>query len=200
MDPTVNTWRRDQRARLLALRQATSPEERQRAATIVAGHLDDLVARHGIASVGLYWPIKQEINLLARANELARRANLVLCLPVVVTPKAPLEYWRWNQGDALTPGVWNIPVPARRDVVHPDLMLAPLVGFDRANFRLGYGGGYFDRTLASLPRRPMVVGIGYACGELETIFPQPHDIPMDAVLTEHLVTPPSDGRNHDLRS
>jgi 5,10-methenyltetrahydrofolate synthetase len=63
-------------------------------------------------------------------------------------------------------------------------MLAPMVGFDRAKYRLGYGGGYFDRTLASLPRRPLVVGIGYEFSALDTIFPQPHDIPMDEVLTE----------------
>ena len=88
-------------------------------------------------------------------------------------------------------GIWDIPVPARRDVVIPDLMLAPLVGFDRANYRLGYGGGYFDRTLAAMPRRPMVVGIGYDLGAQETIFPQPHDIPMDAVVTELRDTLPS---------
>jgi 5,10-methenyltetrahydrofolate synthetase len=80
-------------------------------------------------------------------------------------------------------------------VVFPDLMLAPLVGFDRTNYRLGYGGGYFDRTLASLRQRPMVIGIGYEFSVLKTIFPQPHDIPMDAVLTER-DAPPSDWRNH----
>jgi 5,10-methenyltetrahydrofolate synthetase len=74
-------------------------------------------------------------------------------------------------------------------VILPDLMLAPVVGFDHANYRLGYGGGYFDRTLASLRRRPMVVGIGYAFSALETIFPQPHDIPMDAVLTDAPIQP-----------
>jgi 5,10-methenyltetrahydrofolate synthetase len=81
-------------------------------------------------------------------------------------------------------GLWNIPCPARRHVVTPDLMLAPLVGFDWANYRLGYGGGYFDRTLAAFSRRPTVVGVGYEFGALETIHPQPHDIPMDMVLTD----------------
>jgi 5-formyltetrahydrofolate cyclo-ligase len=185
MDPTVNGWRREQRAILLALRQAMPLDERQRAAEIIALKLDDIIATRGIATIGLYWPIKQEINLLAWAHELARRGDVDLCLPVVVTPKAPLEYWRWTQGEALARGIWNIPVPAQRDVVLPDLMLAPVVGFDRANYRLGYGGGYFDRTLASLRQRPAVIGVGYAFSSLDTIFPQPHDIPMDAVLTEH---------------
>jgi 5-formyltetrahydrofolate cyclo-ligase len=195
MDPTVNAWRREQRAILLNARQAMTPDVRQHAAEIIAGKLDDIVARRHCAVVGFYWPIKQEINLLPWANELARR-GMVLCLPVVVTPKAPLEYWRWIQGEDLARGIWNIPVPARRDVVLPDLMLAPLVGFDRANYRLGYGGGYFDRTLASLPQRPMVVGVGCEFSSLETIFPQPHDIPMDAVLTERGDGLPSDSRTH----
>ena len=184
MDQTVNAWRKQQRAALLDQRQSLTPDDRQRAADIIATKLTALVAANRITSVGLYWPIKQEINLLPWANELARQSNVALCLPVVVTPKEPLEYWRWTQGDPLSRGIWNIPVPAQRDVVLPDLMLAPVVGFDQANYRLGYGGGYFDRTLASRRQRPMVVGIGYAFSALETIFPQPHDIPMDAVLTE----------------
>jgi 5-formyltetrahydrofolate cyclo-ligase len=191
MNPEVNAWRRQQRTALLGLRQAIPQEDRQRAAGIVAAKLDTIIARRPIASIGLYWPIKQEINLLPWANERAKQ-GMVLCLPVVVTPKAPLEYWRWNQGEDLTRGIWNIPVPAQRDVVLPDLMLAPVVGFDQANYRLGYGGGYFDRTLASLNQRPMVVGIGYAFSALGTIFPQQHDIPMDTVLTET-----NDRRNHD---
>ncbi|WP_158921001.1 5-formyltetrahydrofolate cyclo-ligase [Acidisphaera sp. S103] len=184
MDPTVNAWRKAQRTQLLGQRQSLSPDDRLRAAEVIGEQLSAIVAANGIVSVGLYWPIKQEISLLAWANELAGERNVVLCLPVVVTPKEPLEYWRWTQGEPLARGIWNIPVPAERDVVLPDLMLAPVVGFDRANYRLGYGGGYFDRTLASLRRRPMVVGIGYAFSALETIFPQTHDIPMDAVLTD----------------
>jgi 5-formyltetrahydrofolate cyclo-ligase len=183
MDQTVNSWRREQRAALLGTRHAIPQEERRIAAEIVAGKLNDIVSRRRIATIGLYWPIRQEINLLPWANELARR-GVVLCLPVVVTPKAPLEYWRWTEGDVMARGIWNIPIPARRDVVLPDLMLAPMVGYDRAKYRLGYGGGYFDRTLAALRQRPMVVGVGYGFSALETIFPQPHDIPMDEVLTE----------------
>lgn len=184
MDPTVNLWRKQQRTALLDRRQTLTPDDRQRAADTIAAKLTAIIAANGIVSVGLYWPIKQEINLLPWANELAEQRNVVLCLPVVVTPKAPLEYWRWTQGEPLARGIWNIPVPAQRDIVLPDLMLAPVVGFDQANYRLGYGGGYFDRTLAARQQRPMVVGIGYAFSALETIFPQPHDIPMDTVLTE----------------
>jgi len=198
MDPTVLTWRRQQRTALLAQRQTVSRDVRNSAALIIGGRLDIIVANRRSSAIGLYWPIKQEINLLQWAETLARERNVVLCLPVVVTPKAPLEYWRWRQGEALARGIWDIPVPALRDVVTPDLILAPLVGFDGANYRLGYGGGYFDRTLAALRPRPTVIGIGYDFSALETIFPQPHDIPMDAVLTERRDTTPAEWRNHEV--
>lgn len=180
MDATIATWRVEQRKRLLAQRRALSPEQRRQAATRVAEALDAWLANRPAKMIGLYWPIQHEMDLIPWAET---RANTVFCLPVVVTPKAALEYWRWTPGDPLARGFWGIPVPDRRDPVHPDLVLAPMVGFDRANYRLGYGGGYFDRTLASLSPRPLAIGIAYTFSALDTIFPQPHDIPMDAVLT-----------------
>jgi 5,10-methenyltetrahydrofolate synthetase len=80
--------------------------------------------------------------------------------------------------------VWNIPIPEIRDIVVPQAVLAPLVGFDRQCYRLGYGGGYFDRTLATLSPRPLAIGVGYEISQLETIFPQSFDIPMDVIVTE----------------
>jgi 5-formyltetrahydrofolate cyclo-ligase len=67
--------------------------------------------------------------------------------------------------------------------VSPDIVLAPVVGFDEERFRLGYGGGYFDRTLASLLAKPYVVGVGYAEAGIRTIYPLDHDIPMDVIVT-----------------
>ena len=81
-------------------------------------------------------------------------------------------------------GFWKIPVPAEGPEVVPDIMLAPLVGWDDAGYRLGYGGGYFDRTLAAFAVRPLVIGVGLAAAQLPTIFPQPHDIAMDSIVTE----------------
>ena len=81
-------------------------------------------------------------------------------------------------------GVWNIPVPGERTLVQPNLLLVPLVGFDAAGYRLGYGGGYYDRTLAAMSPRPLTIGVGFAMGRLNSIYPQPHDIPMDAIVTE----------------
>jgi 5-formyltetrahydrofolate cyclo-ligase len=113
------------------------------------------------------------------------RARGATCaLPVVISSQAPLVFRRWQRGAALTPGVWKIPVPAEGEDVVPDIVIAPLVGFDPDCYRLGHGGGFFDRTLASLARRPRIVGVGYARLALRTIYPQPHDIPMDVIVTE----------------
>jgi 5-formyltetrahydrofolate cyclo-ligase len=196
MDQMVASWRRQQRAGLIAAREAMTSHERTQAAEIIADKLDRVTAVLGSSVIGLYWPIKHEISILPWGCALARRTGASLCLPVVVTPKAPLEYWRWAPGQAMQPGIWKIPVPARRDAVLPDLVLAPLVGFDQTNYRLGYGGGYFDRTLASLQPRPIAIGVGYDFCALETIFPQPHDIPMRAVLTERRATLPSEWTDH----
>jgi 5-formyltetrahydrofolate cyclo-ligase len=78
-------------------------------------------------------------------------------------------------------------VPADSPVLTPDLLLVPLVGFDPAGYRLGYGGGYYDRTLAAIQPRPLAIGIGFEQQALATIHPQPHDIPMDYIVTESRV-------------
>lgn len=178
----VAAWRRQARATLYAARQAMGAEQRHDASQRIAAALDRVCADRKPALIGLYWPIKYEPNLLTWARD--RSKALAFCLPVVVTRGQPLEYWHWTPGDALQSGVWGIQIPARRDVATPDLLIAPLVGFDRADYRLGNGGGYFDRTLAALADKPFVIGVGYACGELQTIHPQPHDVPMDSILTE----------------
>jgi hypothetical protein len=81
-------------------------------------------------------------------------------------------------------GIWNIPIPDKREVVQPTALIVPLIGFDEAGYRLGYGGGYYDRTLAVMNPRPFTVGVGFELGRLRTIHPQPHDIPLDVIITE----------------
>lgn len=184
MDSTVLAWRRQKRTELIAARQAMPAVARHNAAEIIVEKLTRIVLPRVKRGLGLYWPIRYEVNLLSWARDLAKSGGVDLCLPVVVVKKSPVEYWRWVPDEPMQKGVWDIPVPAQRDVLAPDVVLAPLVGFDRAAFRLGYGGGYFDRTLAAADPRPVAVGIGYASGLLDTIYPQAHDIPMHAILTE----------------
>ena len=201
MDRTVAAWRRQLRTDLIAQRQTIPLDVRRRAAEVIGERLTRLLATLGRSGVrlrfGFYWPIRHEINLLPWARALAQTNHATLCLPVVVRPGSPLEYWQWTPDTKMQPGFWNIPVPVDRHVVTPNVVLAPLVGYDAARYRLGYGGGYFDRTLAAAPSCPIAIGVGYDYSTLETINPQPHDIPMDAVLTEQRAMLPSTWRLHD---
>ncbi len=183
MDPdAVKLWRRGERERLIALRQGLPAADRRRWSERVLAALRALLAdRPGV--LGVYWPFRAEIDPRPLIDWTVAGGRGV-ALPVVVDKKGPLEYRAWRPGEPLVDGVWNIPVPENRAVVTPSIVLAPLVGFDAACYRLGYGGGYFDRTLAALVPQPLAIGIGFAIQELETIHPQPFDVPMDLIVTE----------------
>ena len=102
----------------------------------------------------------------------------------MIEKRQPLEFRAWRPGAPLERGVWNIPVPAERQVVRPTALLVPLVGFDGQGYRLGYGGGYYDRTLAGISPTPLAIGVGYEFQRLASIHPQAHDIALDAIVTE----------------
>lgn len=146
-------------------------------------HLVGSVNLHRFATLGVYWPVRGEIDVRDLAVEHLRSGGRV-ALPVVVTKSAPVEFWSWRPEMVMTRGVWNIPIPEQREVLSPEALIVPLVGFDAQRFRLGYGGGYYDRTIAAAAQRPYCVGLGYEEARLETIFPQPHDIPMDVIVTD----------------
>jgi 5-formyltetrahydrofolate cyclo-ligase len=133
--------------------------------------------------VGIYWPFRSEIDLRDLAQEHIATGG-VAALPVVVEKNAAVEFWRWRPERPMTRGLFNIPIPEQREAVAPDVLIVPLVGFDRARYRLGYGGGYYDRTLAASHPRPRTLAIAFAEAELDTIYPQPHDIPMDRIITD----------------
>jgi len=179
----IRAWRKASRAEIIARRMARDAAERKRRSVPVLRYLFDAIDVASCPVLGIYWPIRGEIDL----RELARRhvaAGGVIGLPVVVQTAAPVEFWRWKPGVAMKRGLWNIPVPPERDVVAPNLLVVPLVGFDRQRYRLGYGGGFYDRTLAAASPRPRTIGIAFADAEVPTIYPQVHDIPMDVILTD----------------
>lgn len=191
-DPaSVARWRRAERTRLIAARKALPGAVRARIDAALAGHLDDLAARLPGAIAGQviagYWPIRGEPDLrpLWRAW---RQAGATIALPVVTAPSVPLTFRLHAPGARLVRGAWGIPVPpADAPEMTPDTVLAPLVGWDGDGFRLGHGGGYFDRTLAALTAAgapPVVIGVGLQGARLPTIHPQAHDIAMHHVVTE----------------
>jgi len=186
--PAVARWRRAERTRLRAERLALSADGRRAKAEALARHLDSLLAsRLGDPAgrvVSGFWPIKGELDLRPWMARLHGQ-GAELALPVVEAPGTPLAFRRWSPGMAMEHGHWNIPVPpSTSERLTPDVCLAPLVGWDMQGYRLGYGGGYFDRTLAALSPRPFVIGVGLQSARLDSIAPQPHDVPLSVVVTE----------------
>jgi 5-formyltetrahydrofolate cyclo-ligase len=177
-------WRKAERERLIAARLAASSEARGRWSRQIASTLHEAIGTVSGLIVSAYSAFRGEPALRELLKEVAARGGRT-ALPVVVARGEPLIFRAWKPGDPTTPGVWNIPVPTvEAPTVIPDVVIAPVVGFDSGCFRLGYGGGFFDRTLASFQRRPRVFGVGYALAAIPTIHPLPHDIPMDAIVTE----------------
>lgn len=179
----LRAWRRAERQRLLALRTAVPPARRRQWAKAIEARLRALLEERPTNILGVYWPFQAEFDPRPLIGWLIAQGSAV-ALPAVVDKKGPLEYRAWRPGEPLVDGVWNIPVPQACNTVTPQAVLAPLVGFDRQCYRLGYGGGYFDRTLAALSPRPLAIGVGFELSQIETIYPQSFDIPMDIVVTE----------------
>ncbi len=178
----VARWRRAARERLIAARRALPVAARQAADTALAAALDARLGEVAGRVIALYGPFRGEPDLRGWAA-LARDRGARTALPVVVRKAAPLAFRDWTAETALEPGIWNIPVPPEgAEPVTPDIVISPVVGHDREGYRLGYGGGYYDRTLADLARagtRPHVIGVGYESQRIATIYPQHFDIPMD---------------------
>lgn len=178
----IRTWRKSTRARLLAERQCLSNAERDALSAAVRDRVLQVLGSLP-RSLGIYWPIHGELNLIPIAEAVLANGGEV-GLPVVVEKAAPVEFWRWRHGERLVRGQWDIPVPKHRDVLAPELLIVPLVGFSVDGYRLGYGGGYYDRTLAAANPRPRTIGVGFSTARLPTIHPQPHDIRLDLLVTE----------------
>jgi 5,10-methenyltetrahydrofolate synthetase len=159
-------------------------QDRLDQAAIIAGRLAQIVAASGMAApvVSVYWPIRGEPDLRAWMRTLSE-SGVRVALPIATALGQPLVFREWRPEARMARGLWNIPYPAEGQSMVPNIVIAPLVGFDRQGYRLGYGGGFFDRTLARLDPKPLTLGVGYPDAELRTIFPQPHDIPMDWVVT-----------------
>lgn len=164
---------------MIALRPADAAATTRR----MTANLDEVLGDVSGHMIGVYWPFRREPQLLAWMDDVALRGGRC-ALPVVIEKAAPLVFRAWKSKEALDRGIWNIPVPRHGPDVIPGIVIAPLVGFDPDRYRLGYGGGFYDRTLARLSPRPRVIGIGYAAAAMPTIRPQPHDIRMDTIVTE----------------
>ena len=179
----MRNWRQEQRKRLLRERAEISDKEREAMELAVNATLKRVLDKRAATSLSIYWPIKGELDCRGLADELLRQ-GWTLSVPVINDKTKCLGFAQWEPAMAMVAGTWNIPVPAWQHWVQPEILIVPLVGFDRKNYRLGYGGGYYDRTLASISGKFETIGVGMELGRLETIEPHEADIPMDIIITE----------------
>jgi 5-formyltetrahydrofolate cyclo-ligase len=183
MQPEIIAERRALRARLIAAREALSDDDHRRFSDSIAASLIAHLRQRDFARLAAYSAFRREYDP-APVIQAMIEAGKALALPVVIAKGQPLEFWRWEPGMTMKAGALGIIHPAERELLIPDVIVTPMIGFCRAGYRLGYGAGFYDRTLAALSPRPYTIGVSFELGRLDTINPQPHDIPMDAVVTE----------------
>ena len=180
---SLRIWRKTQRERLISERVRVTPAVLETWRGQIDRHLERSFPGLAKCRLAFCWPIQGEYDARHLARTLRSRGALT-ALPVVVAPKTPLVFREWHPGIELAIGPLDIPYPKDSAAVVPEAVLLPMNGWDSAGYRLGYGAGFFDRTLASLAKRPVVIGVSYEQAKLETIHPQPWDIPVDFVVTE----------------
>ncbi len=178
---SIRQWRREQREMLIRTRIKVGSNQRKINLEKIRSRLAEILATLNKGTIGFYWPIKGEFDLRSFIEGYLDE-GWSAALPAVVDNGEPLEFRLWTPEMKLMPGVWNIPTPVEQNIVEPTVLLVPLVGFDAGNYRLGYGGGYYDRTIASFRKRPYTIGIGLELTRLKTIYPQAHDIAMGRIV------------------
>ena len=179
----LKAWRKSERGRLLAARESLDVQAVESCRRRIDAHLERAFPGLRAIAVAFCWPIRNEYDARHLARTL-REAGALTALPVVVAPKAPLVFREWHPGVELAKGPLGIAYPVGSRDVAPRAVLLPMNGWDAQGYRLGYGGGFFDRTLAALKEKPLVIGVSYELARMPTIHPQPWDVPTDYVVTE----------------
>ncbi len=148
--------------------------------------------RRNDVTIGAYWPIKGEFDPLPALHRWKEDGELLeepqrrrIGLPVVDKEHKTLKFHAWYPGCPMEEDAYGIPKPKETEVIVPTLLFVPCVGYGPGGYRLGYGGGFYDRTLAAVQPHPYTVGLSFAHGFIEDLMPEPHDIALDALLNEN---------------
>lgn len=168
------------RVQLLAARKSMTLSAKAAAEGAICARLLTWLQNNALTSLGVYWPIRQEPDLHSAYNALSAQ-GVHLSLPIIRGKELPLEFIRWSPGDALVKDALGTSVPVQGEVVQPQALLIPCLGFNAARLRLGYGGGFYDRTLAQTPR-PLALGIAYTDAQVD-FAAEPHDIALDLIIS-----------------
>ena len=179
-------YRATLRRQLVERRLALSAAECAALSATICSQLQAHFAPLAALRVAFCWPVKNEPDLrpLIAAWQAAAHPGFAALLPVVVEPGAPLAFRAWSPDSELTADRYGIPTPAAGEFVVPQALLLPVNGFDADGYRIGYGGGFFDRTLAALDPAPLAIGVGFELARVASIRPEPHDIRLDAMVSE----------------
>ena len=179
-------YRATLRRQLVERRLALPAEQHAALSATICEILRTHFAQLAAQRVAFCWPVKNEPDLrpLMLAWLAAGAPGFAALLPVVVAPGAPLAFRAWTADSAMVDDRYGIPTPATGEFVVPQALLLPVNGFDNAGYRIGYGGGFFDRTLATLSPPPLAIGVGFELARVASIRPEPHDIRLDAMVSE----------------
>ncbi|MBF0621947.1 MAG: 5-formyltetrahydrofolate cyclo-ligase [Magnetococcales bacterium] len=189
------------RQSILAQRMDMSASQVQRLSATICAHIT-LSASFGAARyVGIYHPIRNEVDLLSLIVTTGRKASNCIkqfYLPVTDRNSGMLRFCPFDVQTPLVTGAFGVKEPKQQTntpclmpegMVKLDLLLMPLVGFSNTGIRLGYGGGYYDRTLAEKDRssaeKPLLIGVGYAFQQVDLLYAESHDWPLDGIVTEN---------------
>jgi len=181
--PDQGVFRAALRREKLAARLAIDPAAHAALSANLEQHLAALLLPLAPQTLAFCAPVRGEFDARPLASRLLERGWRA-AMPVVTVINAPMNFHAWTPSSAMGADRYSIPIPADGAAVIPDIVLLPLLAFDAQGFRLGYGGGYFDRTLAVMVPRPQAIGVGFELGKVPDIRPQSHDIRLDAVVTE----------------
>ena len=167
-----------------AARAALPQADRADAALAVMRHFFEGITLRAGDVVAAYWRIRDELDCQPILVKLMD-SNQTVVLPVVLGPEQPLDLRVWEQGASLYESGFGTLAPSElAPKAEPDIVIMPLLGFDGRGTRLGYGGGYYDRTLAAMAKKPRLIGLAFAAQELDRIPRETHDVPLDAIVTE----------------
>lgn len=179
----VTRFRKAERTRLYEKRKEMDSITRRVSTQALTQNLWRLLSDQTFKQIAIYWPIRGEPDLRPLMLDLCLE-NCKVLLPVVIDKERPLVFRQWHPGSRMDRGLWKIPVPADGEPSSPDIIVSPVVGIDENFYRLGNGGGYYDRTLAAMQNPPLVIGVGFDFCKIPNIFPMKWDIPMDCFVSD----------------
>lgn len=179
----LKEWKKQQRQQLIAARESVAENLHRQWSDAISAFLKQGLAQPQHMTIGIYWPFRGEYDPRPLAAHFLQQ-GATLALPEVVEKNKPLCFREWLPDMPMKAGAYGIPVPDNSPIVRLDAVIIPMLGFDPQGYRLGYGSGYYDRTLATYEHQPLTIGVAFELQRLPDIHPQAHDISMHFVITE----------------